>query len=110
MLNIIEDVRMLVTNRLNWGARFVYREANNIVHKLAKLAFSIFDEKVWIEHGPIEITNDILKEKHCNDCIVLIFYKSITFYFKKKSIIVNRKHIVQITNFHVSTLIPKNEY
>lgn len=30
-----------MADRLNWGVRFVYREANNIAHKLAKLAHNI---------------------------------------------------------------------
>lgn len=38
--NVIEDVRVLMTYRLNWGVRFVYRKANIIAHNLSKLAFS----------------------------------------------------------------------
>lgn len=40
----------------------MYREANNIAHKLAKLAFTYAEEMVWIEEGPIRITNFILSD------------------------------------------------
>ncbi|KAF5441798.1 hypothetical protein F2P56_036997 [Juglans regia] len=65
--NIIEDVRRVINGRLNWGIRFIYREANCIAHKLAKLAINSSNERVWIEDSPIEIKNDLLKEKYCND-------------------------------------------
>lgn len=42
-------MRVLKAGRLNWGVKFVHREANNIAHKLAKLAFALLAEKVWIE-------------------------------------------------------------
>lgn len=45
----------------------MYREANNIAHKLANLAFDYTEERVWIEEKPIQIRNSILSEKYCND-------------------------------------------
>ncbi|KAF5472463.1 hypothetical protein F2P56_009180 [Juglans regia] len=65
--NIIEDIKKVMPERSNWCIKFVYREATNIAHKLAKLALTFYDEKEWIEEGPVEITNDMLKEKYCND-------------------------------------------
>lgn len=64
---------MVLADRLNWEVRFVYREANNIAHKSAKLAFSLSDERVWMDDDPIEMTNDLLKEIYCNDLFVLKF-------------------------------------
>ncbi|XP_040992691.1 uncharacterized protein LOC121239502 [Juglans microcarpa x Juglans regia] len=65
--SIIEDVRRVINGRLNWGIRFIYREANCIAHKLTKLAINSSDERVWLEDSLIEIKNDILMEKYCND-------------------------------------------
>ncbi|XP_042976308.1 uncharacterized protein LOC122307474 [Carya illinoinensis] len=64
--NIIEDVRKVLLERPNWGVKFVYRESNGITHKLAKLAFTFTDERVWIEECPVDIIQDIQKEKYCN--------------------------------------------
>ncbi|XP_040988095.1 uncharacterized protein LOC121235763 [Juglans microcarpa x Juglans regia] len=65
--SILEDVRRVMYGRLNWSIWFIYREANCIAHKLAKLAFNFSDERVWMEDSPIEIKNDVLEEKYCND-------------------------------------------
>ncbi|KAF5468669.1 hypothetical protein F2P56_012808 [Juglans regia] len=64
---IIDDVRRIMNGRLSWDVRFVYREANNTAHKLARLALTVGDENVWIEDNPVEIASDILVEKLCND-------------------------------------------
>lgn len=65
--NIIDGTKRLLFGSSHWSVKFIYREANNIAHKLAKLAFTFSKEKVRIEDGPIHITNSILSKKYCND-------------------------------------------
>lgn len=39
--------------KVKLGIKFMYRESNNIAHRLAKLALAFSDERVWIKDGPI---------------------------------------------------------
>ncbi|XP_042958180.1 uncharacterized protein LOC122293763 [Carya illinoinensis] len=64
---IIEDTRKMLNNNVRWSVKFTHREANNVAHILAKLALDCSDETVWIEEGPPQIKNFVLKEKYCND-------------------------------------------
>lgn len=65
--NVTKDAKRILPVNSNWSIRYVYREANNIAHKLAKLAFDFSEERVWIEDDPLQISNSILSEKYCNN-------------------------------------------
>ncbi|XP_042958077.1 uncharacterized protein LOC122293606 [Carya illinoinensis] len=64
---IIEDTRKMLSNDGKWSVKFTHREANNVAHTLAKLTLDCSDETVWIEEGPLQIKNSVLKEKYCNE-------------------------------------------
>lgn len=53
----------MMSKRPNWGVKFVYREANIISHKLAKLALTFSYERVWIEEGLVDIIQDLQRKK-----------------------------------------------
>lgn len=64
---VIEDVRSLIVDNQNRNINFIFREANNVAHLLAKFSISLSEKKVWIEDEPLQIIPSILKEKYCND-------------------------------------------
>ncbi|XP_042944640.1 uncharacterized protein LOC122278525 [Carya illinoinensis] len=64
---VIEDIRSLLKDNMSWSVNFIHREANNVAHSLAKMALTCDEEIVWMEEGPPQIMNAVLKEKYCND-------------------------------------------
>ncbi|KAF5443038.1 hypothetical protein F2P56_035633 [Juglans regia] len=63
---VIEDAKKLLKGISQWSVKFVYRNANEAAHCLAKEALSLFSENVWIEEVPACIESILFKEKHCN--------------------------------------------
>lgn len=53
---MIEDAKATLKDRPNYSINFVYREGNQIAHRLAKFGLLLDEERVWIEEPPI-ITN-----------------------------------------------------
>jgi hypothetical protein len=52
---IIEDTRRMLRNFQECSVNHVRREANVEAHKLAKLSFSVGENKVWLEDFPISV-------------------------------------------------------
>jgi hypothetical protein len=48
----INDARCLLQQVQNWKVCHVKRVANEVAHKLAKLAFSFSEERLWTEDFP----------------------------------------------------------
>jgi ribonuclease HI len=56
---IIEDMQQLFRRFVEHSVQFVRREANKEAHKLAKLALSLGENKVWREDFPFSVNNDV---------------------------------------------------
>lgn len=63
---VIEDIKQLLKQSIDWRASFTYREGNKVAHSLAKLAFQEARQHCWIEEGPVDISNLILADQLCN--------------------------------------------
>jgi ribonuclease HI len=50
---LISDAKLLLQHVQNWTVCHVKREANEVAHKLAKLAFSFSEERLWREDLPM---------------------------------------------------------
>jgi ribonuclease HI len=57
---IIEDVQQLFRRFAEYSVHFVRREANIDAHKLAKLALSMGENKVWRDGFPFSVSNDVI--------------------------------------------------
>jgi hypothetical protein len=57
---IIEDVQQLFRRFSEHSVHFVRREANTDAHKLAKLALSLGENKVWRDAFPFSVSNDVI--------------------------------------------------
>lgn len=53
---MIEHAKVTLKDRPNCSINFVYREGNQMAHRLAKFGLLLYEERVWIEETPI-ITN-----------------------------------------------------
>jgi hypothetical protein len=56
---IIEDALQIMQSFLNCKVSFIHREGNEEAHKLAKLAISLGENKVWREDYPFSVQNDV---------------------------------------------------
>ncbi|XP_042965938.1 uncharacterized protein LOC122299618 [Carya illinoinensis] len=68
--SVIEDVKNLLKGRKKWRVSFVFREANEAAHVLARDVLFFQSEIVWIEDAPDCIRGIIGKEKSCSENIV----------------------------------------
>ncbi|XP_042974642.1 uncharacterized protein LOC122306274 [Carya illinoinensis] len=68
--SVIEDVKNMLKGREKWSVSFVFREANEATHVLAKEALFFQSKIVWIEDAPDCIRSIIVKEKSCSENIV----------------------------------------
>ncbi|XP_042992296.1 uncharacterized protein LOC122318762 [Carya illinoinensis] len=68
--SVIEDVNSLLKGREKWSVSFVFREANEAAHVLAREALLFHSEIVWIEKVPDCIRSIIVKEKSCSENII----------------------------------------
>jgi hypothetical protein len=59
---IIEDVLQLMRSFLDCKVSFVHREGNGEAHKLAKLAISLGENKVWREDFPFSVQYDVMDD------------------------------------------------
>lgn len=64
---IVEDIRCVLTKRLDWEFGFIFREGNRIAHELAKRALQTEGECCSIEDGLTEINSIVIKEMICNE-------------------------------------------
>jgi ribonuclease HI len=56
---IIEDMQQLLWRFQEYTVHFVRREANGEAHKLAKLALSLGENRVWTDVFPFSLDNDV---------------------------------------------------
>jgi hypothetical protein len=56
---IIEDMQQLLQRFQEYAVHFVRREANGEAHKLAKLALSIGENRVWMDDFPFSLDSDV---------------------------------------------------
>jgi hypothetical protein len=50
---LIEDYQIMLNSWQLWRVNHVRREANGVTHRLANEAFSLMDEQVHMEEGPL---------------------------------------------------------
>jgi cytochrome oxidase assembly protein ShyY1 len=62
---LIEDYRIMLNSWQLWRVNHVRREANRVTHRLANEAFSLMDEQVHMEEGPLCILEIEIAE--CNN-------------------------------------------
>ncbi|XP_042954577.1 uncharacterized protein LOC122290987 [Carya illinoinensis] len=62
---IITDLKTVLGRCDGWSLNFIHREKNGVAHFLAKMALNLDEERCWIEEGPIQIEQLIVKEKSC---------------------------------------------
>jgi hypothetical protein len=58
----VEDTKEVHRSLRNWKIGHVKREANEVAHGLAKEAFWITMDNIWIEETPDYISNIVLLE------------------------------------------------
>lgn len=58
----IENAKNFLKYRLFWTLNFIYREGNGAAHALAHLGLNHWNERVWIEDFPLEISPIVLTE------------------------------------------------
>lgn len=63
---LVMDTWKILSANTQWKAEFIFREANRAADLLANLAFSFRIETLWIDEGPYQVLNTILKDKYCN--------------------------------------------
>ncbi|KAF5450327.1 hypothetical protein F2P56_030688 [Juglans regia] len=59
----VEDIKTILANRSFWKVQHTYREGNKVADLLAKFAFSVDEEKVWIEDGPEGLYSFVIQDK-----------------------------------------------
>lgn len=64
--SIVLDTQEILSTNPQWKIEFVFRKANRATDLLANLVFSFPLETVWIEEGPYQIQNTIIKDKYSN--------------------------------------------
>jgi hypothetical protein len=57
---IINDAKLLLQQVQNWKVGHVKRVANTAAHRLAKLAFSFSEERLWTEDFPLCVRETVL--------------------------------------------------
>lgn len=65
--SIVEASKVLISLWKDWSVEFVYRNANEAAHTLAKEALCLDTEIVWIEEIPNCIRKITEKERTCNE-------------------------------------------
>ncbi|XP_035545169.1 uncharacterized protein LOC118348227 [Juglans regia] len=65
--SIVEASKKLISSWKDWSVEFVYRNANEAAHTLAKEALHLDTEIVWIEETPNCIRNITERERTCKE-------------------------------------------
>jgi hypothetical protein len=59
---LINDAKILLQQVQHWKVRHVKRAANAAAHRLAKLAFSFSEERLWIKDFPLCVREIVIAE------------------------------------------------
>ncbi|KAF5479796.1 hypothetical protein F2P56_000588 [Juglans regia] len=63
--SLIDDIKFLFQNRLDWKIQFAYRERNIVAHTLAKSAIDLLEKTIWIEEVPDFAVRSLDSDKSC---------------------------------------------
>jgi hypothetical protein len=56
---LIEDMQQLLWRFSEFLVQFIRRETNDAAHKLARLALSMGENKIWRDNFPFQVRNDV---------------------------------------------------
>ncbi|XP_041027004.1 uncharacterized protein LOC121267221 [Juglans microcarpa x Juglans regia] len=59
----VEVIKAVLANRPFWKIQHTYREGNKVADFLAKFAYTVNKEKVWIEDGPGGLYSFVIQDK-----------------------------------------------
>ncbi|XP_042952198.1 uncharacterized protein LOC122289281 [Carya illinoinensis] len=63
---LVEDLKNELAIHPSWNLSFTSRGNNKVAHELARLAYSVVTETVWIEEGPDVVSSLISDDKLCS--------------------------------------------